>query len=354
MKMMKAATLMEIPRGIEVLEMPVPEISENEFLVKMHACSLCYTDVKACMHGKHFYIELYGLPWVPGHEMAGEIVDVGSKIKNFSVGQRVAVAPFNPCCSCPPCKLGAYRFCHKAPDSFVQPGGFAEYFKVPGDGAALRTIVLPDNFSYAVATLIEPVACCLCAVHRAGGIPLGADVAIIGAGPMGLILTQLAKASGAARVFIVDIDEERLAQAVEFGADELINASKEDANQVLRLKTGFMGADVVFEAVGSADTYRLALDLARGGGSVNFFGGMPSGSTIEIKSDMLHYQELTITGTSSFSPDDYQKAFKLIETGRIDVERLITHRFDSLEGVSEAIELSLKKEGMKKVILLEN
>lgn len=348
---MKAATLIEVPKKIEVIEMPEPEISENEFLVKMHACSLCYTDVKACMHGRHFYIELYGLPWVPGHEMAGEIVEIGSQVEHMSVGQRVAVAPFNPCGSCPPCKLGAYRFCHKAPGSFVQPGGFAEYFKVPGDGVALRTIVLPDNFSYASASLIEPVACCLSAVRKTG-IPLGSDVAIIGAGPMGLILMQLAKADGAARVFMVDIDEQRLSQAMEFGADEVINAEKDNANQVLRLNTGFMGADVVFEAVGSAETYRLALDLARGGGSVNFFGGMPSGSTVEIKSDMLHYQELTLTGTSSFSPDDYQKAFKLIETGRIDVERLITHRFDSLDGVPEAIELSLRKEGMKKIILL--
>jgi len=169
---------------------------------------------------------------------------------------------------------------------------------------------------------------------------------------MGLILMQLAKADGAARVFMIDIDEDRLSQAMEFGADEVINAKKDDANQELRLKTGFMGADVVFEAVGSAETYRLALDLARGGGSVNLFGGMPSGSTVEIKSDMLHYQELTITGTSSFSPDDYQKAFKLIETGRIDVDRLITHRFDNLGGVLEAVELTLKKEGMKKLVLL--
>ena len=350
-KTMKVAQLLEVPKKINVVEMPDPEISETEFLVKMRACSLCYTDVKACLHGRHFYIELYGLPWVPGHEMAGEIVEVGRKVEQLAVGQRVAVAPFNPCCSCPPCKSGAYRFCFKAPDSFVQPGGFAEFFKVPGDGAALRTVVLPDDFSYESASLIEPVACCLSAVRRTG-IPIGSDVAIIGAGPMGLILMQLSKAGGAARVFMIDIDEDRLSQAVEFGADEVINAETGDANLALRLKTDFMGADVVFEAVGSADTYRLALDLARGGGRVNLFGGMPSGSTVEIKSDMLHYQELTITGTSSFSPDDYQKAFKLIETGRVDVERLITHRFDRLDGVLEALELTLRKEGMKKIVLL--
>ena len=351
MKTMKAATLTSIPKNIQVVEMPVPEITENEFLVKMHACSLCYTDVKACMHGKHFYIELYGLPWVPGHEMAGEIAAVGSRITDFSVGQRVAVAPFNPCGECPPCERKSYRFCHKAPGSFVQPGGFAEYFKVPGDGAALRTIVLPDSVSYEEAALVEPVASCLHAVRKVG-IPVGADVAIIGAGPMGLILMQLAKAEGAARVFMVDMDDQRLEQALDFGADEVINSAKDNANQVLRLKTGFMGADVVIEAVGSAPTYLLALELARGGGAVSLFGGMPGGSTVEIPSELLHYQELTITGTSSFSPDDYQKALELIETGRIDVKRLITHRFHSLEGVLEAIDLSLEKQGLKKVILL--
>jgi L-iditol 2-dehydrogenase len=347
----KAAALVKIPKQIQVVEMPVPEITDNDFLVKMHACALCYTDVKASLHGRHFYIELYGLPWVPGHEMAGEVVAVGRNVKTVTIGQRVAVAPFNPCGSCPPCRLGAFRFCHKAPDSFVQPGGFAEYFKVPGEGAALRTIVLPEGFRYESAALVEPVACCLSAVRRTG-IPLGSDVAIIGAGPMGLILMQLVKADGAARVFMVDIDAARLEQAISFGADETIHAAEENVNQTLRLKTGFMGADVVFEAVGSAETYRLALELARGGGAVNFFGGMPGGSTVEISSDSLHYQELTITGTSSFSPDDYQKAFKLIQTGRIDAERLISHRFDSLEGVLEAVEMSVRKEGMKKVILL--
>ncbi|MBU2510771.1 zinc-dependent dehydrogenase [bacterium] len=348
---MKAATLVEIPKGIKVVDMPVPEISENDFLVKMHACSLCYTDVKACMYGKHFYIALNGLPWVPGHEMAGEVVAVGDKVDCVSVGQRVAVAPFNPCGQCPPCKLGSHRFCYKAPNSFVQPGGFAEYFKVPGEGASLRTIVLPETVSYEEGALAEPIACCLHAIRKTG-IPLGSDVAIIGAGPMGFILMELAKADGAARVFMIDIDDQRLEQALEFGADEVINAAKDNANQVLRLKTGFMGADVVIEAVGTAETYQLALELARGGGSVNFFGGMPSGSTVEIPSEMLHYQELTLTGTSSFSPDDYQKALKLITAGRIDAKRLITHRFDSLDGVLESIELSLKKEGMKKMILL--
>lgn len=348
---MKAATLTDIPKGIKVVEMPVPEISENDFLVKMHACCLCYTDIKACMHGKHFYIELNGLPWVPGHEMAGEVVAVGERVKDINIGQRVAVAPFSPCGQCPPCKLGSFRFCFKAPDSFVKPGGFAEYFKVPGDGALLRTLLLPDNVSYEEGALAEPVACCLHAIRKAV-IPLGGDVAIIGAGPMGYILMELAKADGAARVFMIDIDENRLEQALAFGADEVINAAKGDANRELRLRTGFMGADVVIEAVGTAETYKMALELARGGGSVSFFGGLPGGSTVEIPGELLHYQELTITGTSSFSPDDYQKALKLISTGRVDVKRLITHRFHSLDGVLEAIELSLKKEGMKKMILL--
>ncbi|WP_051327016.1 zinc-dependent dehydrogenase [Desulfatibacillum aliphaticivorans] len=351
MKKMKAACLTKIPKEIEVREIPVPEIGENEFLVKMHACSLCYTDVKACVHGKHFYIELYGLPWTPGHEMAGEIAVVGDRVTGYSVGQRVAVAPFNPCLECPPCKLGAYRFCHKAPGSFVQPGGFAEYFKVPGEGAHLRTLVLPNAVSYEEAALVEPVASCLHAVRKAG-VPQGSTAAVIGAGPMGLILMQLAKAEGAVKVFMVDVDDQRLEQALDFGADEVINSAKENANQAIRLKTGFMGADVVFEAVGSAQTYLLALEMARGGGAVSLFGGMPGGSTVEIPSDLLHYHELTITGTSSFSPDDYKNALELIEAGKIDVKRLISHRFDSLDGVLEAVNLSLDKQGLKKVVLL--
>jgi L-iditol 2-dehydrogenase len=351
MQTMQAVALTRIPNGLEVVEMPVPEIADNEFLVKMHACSLCYTDVKACQHGRHFYIELYGLPWVPGHEMAGEIAAVGRRVEGFSVGQRVAVAPFNPCGTCPPCRRQSYRFCHKAPDSFVQPGGFAEYFKVPGDDAHLRTIVLPDAVSYEEAALVEPVASCRHALRKVR-IPDGVDVAVIGAGPMGLILMQLAKAEGAARVFMVDVDAQRLEQALDFGADEVIDAARDNANQVLRLKTGFLGADVVIEAVGRAETYRLALEMARGGGSVSLFGGMPGGSTVEIPSELLHYQELTITGTSSFSPDDYREALALIATGRIDVKRLITHRFDSLSGVPEAVALSLAKQGLKKVVLL--
>ncbi len=349
---MKAAALFEIPKVIHVVDMPKPEITDDEFLVRMRACSLCYTDVKASMRGKHFFIELYGLPWVPGHEMSGEVAAVGARVEGLKVGQAVAVSPYVPCGRCPACRAGSYRFCVQAPFSFVQPGGFAEYFKVPGNNASLRALPIPDGVSFEEAALTEPVASCLHAIRKTN-IGLGQTVTIIGAGPMGLILLQLARSCGAGQVIMLDQQADRLETARTLGADTLIDTGREDPVARVKEVTGYLGSDVVIEAVGTVATYLLALQLARGGGTVNFFGGLPSGTVVEMSSDMLHYQELTLVGTSSFSPDDYENALKMIAAGRIDVKRLISHRFTALEGVMAAIDLTLDKKGLKKVVILD-
>ncbi|MCD6569926.1 MAG: zinc-binding dehydrogenase [Deltaproteobacteria bacterium] len=348
---MKAAALFSIPNDIRVTDIDRPQIGDSDFLIKVRACALCATDVKVALRGRHFLIDLHGLPFVLGHEIAGEVAEVGRDVKGVSEGDRVAVSPYVPCGNCYACRIGNYRFCEKAPFSWITPGGFTEYIKVPGENAASRVAKMPLDLSFEEAALTEPVACCFNGIAKSR-IRMGEDVTILGAGPIGLMLLQLAKVAGAGRVIMIDMDKKRIRYAKEFGADEVIDAGTEDPGECIRELTQGRGSDVVIEAIGSTKTYQQALQLVRGGGTVTFFGGCPGGSTIEIGTDLLHYMELTLVGAQSFGPDVFHKSLKLISTGRIDAKRLITHRYYSLDKVKEAIDISINKEGLKKVVII--
>jgi L-iditol 2-dehydrogenase len=332
----KAFALFSIPNGVQVIDIDKPQIGPGEFLVKVRACALCQTDVKIVSRGRHFLIDLLGLPLVLGHEVAGEVVEVGRDVEGVAEGDRVAVAPFIPCGKCSACRTGTPQFCEKIPLSWIRPGGFSEYIKVSGENAGLRVARIPPNVSFEEASLTEPLACCLNGIIKSG-IHLGDDVAIVGAGPVGLTLLLLAKIAGAGQIIMVEMDKQRIECAKRFGADEIIDPGVEDPSAAVRRLTYGKGADVVIEAVGSIKTYDMAIHLARAGGRVTFFGGAPGGSKFEIPTDLLHYMDLTLTGAVSFSPDTFHKSLKLIAAGKVDVKKLITHRYSTLEALKESV-----------------
>jgi len=342
----KALALLSIPDDLRVIDIDRPNTGPGDFLVRVRACALCQTDLKIVSRGRHFLIDLLGLPLVLGHELAGEVVEVGKDVQGVAEGNRVAVAPFVPCGRCSACRTRTPQFCEKIPLSWIRPGGFSEYIKVSGENAALRVAKIPSHVSFEEASLTEPIACCFNGIAKSD-IRLGDDVTIVGAGPIGLTLLLLARIAGAGQIIMVETDSRRIECAREFGADQIIDPGVDDPAAAVRRLTQGKGSDVVIEAVGSVKTYDLALSLVRAGGRVVFFGGAPGGSKFEIPTDLLHYMDLTLCGSVSFSPDSFQKSLKLIAGGKLDAKKLITHRYSSLEALRESILSPAKTEGLK-------
>ena len=215
-------------------------------------------------------------------------------------------------------------------------GAYAEYIKVPKRIVMLNTQVIPDHVSYEEAAVTEPLACVLHGVEQAG-VDLGDSVAIIGAGPIGLLHLLAVRKMGAGRVMISDTIDERLQLARKLGADETINAKQEDTIEQTKKLTSGYGADVVIEAIGTPATWEQALKMVRKGGTVLEFGGCPPGTEIKVSTEQLHYGETTVMGAFHTTPAHFKKALNLIASGTINVKPLITNRM-KLEDIKRAFE----------------
>jgi L-iditol 2-dehydrogenase len=259
-------------------------------------------------------------PAVLGTLVAGEVADVGSAIRHLRPGQSVTFDPHPPCGTCPACEDAQPALCgarHR-----VEPGAHAEYVRIrPPLTSHLTTV--PAGVSHPEAMLTEIVACVLDATNSAGIGP-GQDVLVIGCGPVALIQVQLARLRGANRVFCSVNHPGRNELVTRFGGIPL--PSGDDLPARVADRTGGRGAHVVVEAVGSAETYRTAFDAVRTGGTIVAFGGCPSGTTIEIDPNEIHYRRLTVLGSYHYRPGTFAEATDLIESGRLTLDPLITHR----------------------------
>jgi len=333
------AILFKSPNNFEVAECPVPELGDYDILIKVGACGICGTDIHI-LRGEH----IVKFPVIPGHEFAGEVVDIGSKVSNVKVGDRVTVDPNIVDQTCFFCRRGEIHLCENLTAIGVNfDGGFAEYCRVP----ALQAYKVPDGVSTEEAAMAEPIACCIHGIDRAQ-IKAGDRVVILGAGSVGLIMTQLARMVGAAFILVSEPNSEKRLAAARLGADALVDPAKDDVRSEV-LKATTVGADVVIESAGRPETAALSWSLARRGGRVLQFGMVSPENTISIPPYDIYYKELTVCG-SFVNPHTHSRAIQLLASGRIEVATLITHKYP-LEEAAEAFETSLGGSAIKTLFI---
>jgi len=337
---MKAAMLYGV-KDLRIEEVEVPEVGAGEVLVKVKAATTCGTDLKIFQRG---YVEkVIKLPTVFGHEWAGDVVEVGEGLEWPENGMRVRAGNSAPCLRCKMCQKGKYNLCE---NMIWLWGAYAEYIKVPARTVLVNMQEVPQHVSYEEAAITEPLACVLHGVEEAN-VKLGDTVAIIGSGPVGLLHLLTVKKIGAEKTIIIDLVDERLNFAERLGADETINAGRENVVERVRQLTKGYGADIVIEAIGLPATWEQALKLVRKGGTVLEFGGCPPGTQIQLDTELLHYGEVTALGTFHATPLHFKKALNLIASGTIDVKPLVTRKM-RLEEIKKAFEtLSTSKTEIK-------
>ena len=336
------------PCEIKVVEIDVPEIDSDELLVKVEVTLTCGTDLKMYMRGHR----LAKPPMTLGHEFAGVVVDVGKHVTTFEEGMRVVAANSAPCNACFFCRKGKPNLCEHLEEDligFSAPGAYAEYVRVPAKIVKQNVHKIPDHVSFKEAALLEPLAC---VVHGndLADIRFGDSVVVVGAGPIGLLHLQLAKNRGAWKVMVVDISDERLQTACELGAENTINAEREDHVRKVMELTGGRGADVAIEAVGLPETWENTLRMTRKAGTVLLFGGCPSGTSVSFDTDRLHYGELTVKGAFHHTPSCVEKSLSLISSGSIKTTGIVTHEMP-LEEVEKALQLMAQGEAVKVALI---
>ncbi|QIQ22289.1 zinc-dependent dehydrogenase [Zophobihabitans entericus] len=345
---MKAAVLFAANK-LNVTQIEKPVAGPGDLVIKVKASAICGTDGRI-VTGKKTKGVRY--PSVIGHEFSGEVVEVGTGVTNFQCGDAVAVDPVIPCCSCVYCLSGKENVCkNRQAIGYEFDGAFAEYLRIPA--IALKTgnvFKVPQGISFEAAALAEPLACCINGQKNVG-IELGDTVVILGAGPIGLMHIMLARLSGAKTIIVSELNEKRRLAALDCGADLVVDSSKENLDEKIKQLTDGMGADVVIMAIGVPALVNPALSLVRKGGRVNLFAGFSAGDMSNIDVNLIHYNELSITGASALSRQGYQTALNLISSGKINVEKLVTHRF-KLDDINAAFACALDGAAIK--ILITN
>lgn len=336
------------PGDVRFEDVPEPEAGPGEVKIRVRNCSTCGTDVKISKFGHHHIHP----PRVMGHEIAGEIVAVGDGVEGWAPGDRVQVIAAIPCGECAECVRGRMTICpNQVSMGYHFEGGFAQFMVVPEEVLKVDGLNrIPEGVSFAEASVAEPLACALNAQNLAR-VGDGDDVVVIGSGPIGCLHVRLARARGAARVFLVELSRQRLEMAANLvKPDAAICAAEVDPiEEVLRLTEG-RGADVIITAAASGKAQEQAIQMAARQGRISFFGGLPKDKpTITCDSNLVHYRELMIIGANGSSPAHNKQALELVATGAVPVADLITHRLP-LDGAIDAFGIVERGEAIKVTI----
>jgi L-iditol 2-dehydrogenase len=331
------AALFKEPGDLSIIEIPKPNPGLKEILIRVKTCATCGTDAKIFKHG-HPRLKP---PQVIGHEISGEIVEIGSEVTGFNIGDRVQVIAAIPCGECWLCKSNRMTICENQLSMGYQfAGGFAEYMIIPWE--VIRV--------HGVNRITEPLACVLNS-QKIVGITTGDTVLVMGAGPIGCLHVRLARALGAEKVFLADINGDRLALSSEkVKPDASIDMSKVDlANRIKSLTDG-RGPSVVITAAPSGAAQELAISIVAPGGRVSFFGGLPKDKPfINCDANIVHYKEVTLFGANGSSPSQNLEALQMISSGKVSVSDLITHKV-TLDRVSDAIDAVMSGTAIKVVV----
>ena len=329
-------------RDVRLEEMPTPQIGRGELLVRVEASGICGSDVMEWYRRDR-------VPLVLGHEIGGQIVAVGDGVDGYKVGDRVSAAHHVPCNTCHYCLSGHHTVCDTLRQTNFDPGGFAEYIRLPAINVERGVFLLPDEVSYEQATFIEPLACVLRGQRLAHMQP-GHSVLVIGSGIAGLLHLQLARRLGASCIVATDVVDYRLKAARQFGADAAFHAEEDLPTRLRQVNQGRL-ADLVIVCTGATSAIAQALQSVERGGTVLFFAPTNLGVTIPLSvNDLFWRNDITLTTSYAGSPADYAAALELIHTRRVRVDEMITHRL-SLEEASLGFQLVADARNSIKVII---
>ncbi len=344
---MKAAVYSGIKK-IHLEEVERPKCGPGEILIKVHFCAICGTDVRTYLHG-HKKVKP---PHIIGHEIAGEIAEIGKEVNGYQLGDRVTVVTSVGCGKCRWCQKGYYNLCPNTEAiGYFYQGGFAEYLLMPQEAVAQNAVLkIPENVSLAEASIVEPLSCCINGQNYLK-IEKGDSVAVFGAGPIGIMHLELARSSGAEKTFLIDISGEKLEFAQShFSVNYLINSQKENPIEKISSLTENKGVDVVIVAASAKIAQEQALKIAGKKGRISFFAGLPKdNSIINFDSNILHYQEISIFGSFASYREEYEGALNLILSKKIEAKKFITHILP-LEKIEEGINLIRKGKTLKVVL----
>jgi L-iditol 2-dehydrogenase len=304
---------------LKIEKVPIPRLESGEVLVKVQVALTCGTDLKVYQRGYH--ARMIVPPALFGHELAGVIEEVGPNVRGFKKGTRVVALNSAPCQTCFYCSRHQENLCD---DLLFNNGAYAEYIRVPRRIVDINMLAIPAHVSFEEAAMVEPLACVLRGLHETG-VEIGDTVAVIGAGPIGLMFVHVAQAMGCNVIAVVK-REGQIEAARRMGAHDVVDLSSvSDPVQAVRaLSPAGRGADVVVEAVGRPEAWVWATEMVRKGGTVNFFGGCAKGSKVELDTNRLHYSEVTLKATFHHTPDSVRKAFALIAEKKIRPTDYIT------------------------------
>ena len=315
-------------------DLPRPTAGAGELLLRVRGCGLCGSDIAKLADAAA------RVPAVLGHEVVGDVVEVGDGARGFGAGDRVVAAHHVPCGECHYCRRGSESMCRAFKESNLDPGGFAEFVRVPAANVRAATFRVPDHLSDEEASFVEPLACCLRAVERARVQP-GDTAVVVGLGSIGCLFVQLCARAGAA-VIGVDQDVARADLARRFG---VAAATPGEALALTREASRGRGADHVMITGGAVAVLPWAVDAVRDGGAIHYFAG-GAGDVLPVALERLYHRELTITTTYSSSPATLARAFWLIAAGKVDVEGLVSHRMP-LERLAEGVDLMRRRQALK-------
>jgi len=330
---------------VRIEQIPIPRIGAGEVLLRIRAALTCGTDLKVYRQG--FHARMIVPPAVFGHELAGIVEAVGSGVESFTPGMRVVAANSGPCNKCFFCERHLANLCEDL--QFIN-GAYAEFIKIPERIVRQNLLILPDDLGFQEAALVEPLACVIRAVEETA-IAEGDTVVVIGLGPIGLMFVQLLKSFGAT-VIAVGKRGNQLSLAEEMGAAYVLNST--DLNVVEKVRTitnGRRGADVVIEAVGRTETWQQAMGMVRRGGTINLFGGCPSGTHIPLDTTLIHYSEITIKASFHHTPRHIREALDAIHRGEIRPLELITGE-EPLSALRNVMERLLHRNGDLKIAII--
>lgn len=341
MEKMMIQQVMTEPGQIEFRQIPVPEVGDDQILVRIMYIGVCGSDIHV-YHGKHPFTKY---PVTQGHEVSGEIVALGKGVKGFSVGQRVTIEPQVVCGKCYPCRHGKYNLCEELKVMGFQTTGTAStYFAAPAE----RVTPIPQTMDFEDGAMIEPLAVAVHAVRRMGDVE-GLNVCVIGAGPIGNLVSQVARALGAAKVMVTDVSDYRLSLAKECGADAVYNTTKVDFGDAMVETFGPDKADVIYDCAGNDITMGQAIKYARKGSTIILVAVYAGMANVDLA--VLNDHELDLNTTMMYRHEDYVKAIELVGQDKIELKKLQSKVFPFSEYLDAYKFIDANREKTMKVLI---
>lgn len=329
-------------RDVRIEERPIPPIGEDELLIQTRAAGICGSDVTE-------WYRVGKLGRVLGHEIAGEIVEVGRNVRNFKKGDRVSASHHVPCYRCHYCLLGHHTLCDTLRQTNFDPGGFSEWIRLPAIHVRYGVYLLGEDTSYEEGTFLEPLACTFRAQRKAN-LRRGQTLLVLGSGISGLLHIHLAKTMGIEKIIATDIQEYRLEAAKKFGADFVLRGTEDILEPLREVNEGRL-ADVVITCVGKKETAEQALKSVERGGTILFFALNHPDQILPLSLYEIFWKKgVTLMNSYAASPEDHREMLQIIRNGKLRLKEMISHRL-GLEEIVKGFEIVTKAENSLKVII---